>query len=462
MYKAYWLFLFIILFLILPLTATAQVTADDYSGCAGTTPGRVIQANPANYRDFLKSLQPGDLLQLAGGTYTKDLPLHEVSGAAGNCIIVEGPASGTPALFVNTDDCCNTVSLENSSYLIVRNLELDGRQGEADGVKAEGHADWTHHITIENLYIHDYDGDQLIVGISTKNPSWNWVIRGNRIESSGTGIYLGNSNGEDEFVNSLIEHNVIIDSTGYNMQIKRQDQRNLDLADGSMPANGRTIIRHNVFTKAHNAAVGDDGRPNLLVGHLPLSGPGSNDDYVIYGNFFFENQDGLEALFQGTGNIIFYNNVLYNSLGPGIAIFGHEGGDPQRVHIFQNTIVTKSEGIGISDADSSFQQLVSGNAVFAATPISGGQQTNNITDSFANAGSYLISPSGQLAGANRMDLFPKTNNSLSGTPADLSSINPYPDASRDFNSMPQDGSVRGAYAGQGANPGWKLAIEKKN
>ncbi len=72
------------------------------------------------------------------------------------------------------------------------NLEIDGAGAlQVDAVKAEGNADFAHHITLENLYIHNFAAQQQSVGISTKCPAWGWIVRGNRIEGVGTGMYFG-------------------------------------------------------------------------------------------------------------------------------------------------------------------------------------------------------------------------------------------------------------------------------
>lgn len=434
------------------------LTAADIDGCGGNPPQRTLTATPADYRAVLPTLQAGDRLQLAAGMYTQGLPLNGINGAAGQCIVIEGPASGAPAVFTGRS-CCNTVSLGNSSYLVIKNLELDG-QGlvGVDGVKAEGTADWAHHITLENLYIHGHGGSQQTVGISSKCPAWNWVIRRNVIDRAGTGLYLGNSDGEDEFVNGLIEYNLITDAIGYNAQIKRQNGRNLSLGDGTLPANGRTVIRYNVFSKAANASGGVNARPNLLVGHWPLTGPGAEDDYLIYGNFFYQNATGFEGLFQGTGNLSFYANVLYNSLGPGVVIQAHEGGTPRRVRVFHNTVLAATTGISVTGLEPGATALLRGNALFAATPLSGGSADNNVTDTLAAATTYLVNPSGVVSGAvNRMDLHPLPE-ALVGTGVDLTPLSAYPDYNRDFAGVLHDGQRRGAYAGMS---GWALALERR-
>ena len=85
-----------------------------------------------------------------------------------------------------------------------------------------------------------------------------------------------------------------MDTIGYNMQIKHQNPRPTNIGMPTGPS--KTIIRHNVFSKADNS-IGSSPRPNLLVGHFPLSGPGVDDVYEIYGNFFYQNP--TEALFSG-------------------------------------------------------------------------------------------------------------------------------------------------------------------
>lgn len=93
------------------------------------------------------------------------------------------------------------------------------------------------------------------------------MIRRNVIIGAGTGLYLASSDDAAPFVNGLIEHNVVIDTIGYNTQVKRQQPRptNVGLPTGQ----SRTIIRHNVFSKQYKAANGASAQSNLLVGICP-------------------------------------------------------------------------------------------------------------------------------------------------------------------------------------------------
>lgn len=445
--------------------STAVLPADqlvaEYGECAGTVAERVLDVGPMDdYRSLLPTLGPGDLLRFAPGDYTLGLPLDGLAGEPNRCILIEGPAVGPRAVFP-ARPCCNTVSLMDVAWIAIRNLELDGQDlSGVDAVKCESGSAFAHHVTLENLWIHDHaGGNQQTVGISTKCPAWNWVIRRNLILGSlgdppaGTGLYLGNSNGESEFVHSLIEHNLVADTIGYGMQIKHQNGR----PHPSMPVPGKTVIRHNVFVKANNGSTGDDARPNLLVGHFPLSGPGVDDVYEIYGNLLVQNDSGSEGVFQGTGNVAFYSNLAYNSLGPGVGLQAHEGGVPRDVAVFRNTVVASSSGISVTNGAGGFVQRVVANAVFAATPLIGGTQSGNTTGTFAQAAGSLNAPTSALRG---LDLHPLTG-ALLGAAVDETGLDVYTDWDRDFNAALRLVTRRGAYATDGANPGWLPALERK-
>ena len=421
-------------------------------------PTTVYNGDPSNYRALLDNLQAGDTLMLMAGTYTEGLPIIDRVATAVNPIIIAGPESGARAVFT-ARSCCNTIEIRDSAYIEIYNLELDGQNlSGVDAVKAGGNesTNWAHHITLENLYIHSHDNGQQTVGISTKIPAWDWVIRRNIIDSAGTGLYLGNSNGNAPFVRGLIEGNLVVDTIGYNMQIKHQNPRPSIVAGTPMPTGDNvTIIRHNVFSKANNASTGGNARPNLLVGHWPLSGTGMNDGYEIYGNFFYDNPSG-EPLFQGEGNIGLYDNLFINPNGDAVWIQPHND-VPREVRLFNNTAVTPNRAIYITGGHASYEQKVMGNAVFAATPISAADQSNNVTDSYANADNYLTNP---FAALGFLDLFPLTG-TLTGAVLDNASFNMFTDWDRDFNEYQHDGTLRGAYAIEGNNPGWLPQLERK-
>jgi hypothetical protein len=382
------------------------------------------------------------------------LPIFGLNGTASEPITITGPASGPlPVLMGRATH--NTVRLDNASYIVVRRLEIDGRNLGGAGVAVEGPC---HHISIEDCYLHGFSNDQQTVAISTTGePTWGWIVRRNRIVGAGTGMYFGNSNGDSPFVDGLIEYNVVLDTIGYGMQIKRQAPW-ASVPAGMPTGKTTTIIRHNVFAKSGNSSTGALARPNLLVGDCPPSGPGSSNDFAIYGNFFHENPS--EGLFQCEGNVAFYANVLVTS-GSALRVQTHEGA-VRNIRIFHNTVVAAGSGISVSGGAAGTTQRVFANAVFAGgTAVSvtsaGGSAADNVSDVRASAAGYLNNP---LAAIPALSVFPKAG-MLKGGAVDASDVSAFPDWNRDFNGAAYDGTFRGAYSGEGVNPGWALALDYK-
>ena len=407
----------------------------------------MYHATPSNYLGLLRKLLPGDTLMLAPGRYREGLPLRDINGAAGNAIVISGSRDAPSTLVARAD--ANTISIANSSYIEIRELVLDGDGQLVDAIKAEGNSSWAHNITLDGLKIHNYGADQQLVGISTKCPAWGWVIRNNVIIGAGTGMYLGQSDGSAPFFAGIIEHNLIVDSIGYNVQIKHQRPR--PRIDGMPEDKSMTIIRYNVFAKSANSSRGAMARPNLLVGHWPPSGPGAEDVYAIYGNFFYQNP--TEALFQGEGNLAFYSNVLVNTHGDAINIQPHNA-VPRRIDVLHNTVLATNIGIRVSGGDPAHAQRVMANAVFASTPIVGGEQNANRTGLLADAAEHLVEP---LAPLGQLDLAPKPGK-MTTPPLGFKPQALIPDLNRDFEGRIYDFPVAGAYAGAGVR---RLRIEIK-
>ncbi len=329
------------------------------------------RAGPDDYREQLRRLQPGDRLLLKAGDYRQGLPLHELSGRSGQPIIIEAlnPSAPLPRFIARPG--ANTVSLVNVRYLILRYLELDGRNVPVDALKAEGHSRFADFITLEHLFIHDHAASQQNVGISTKCPALGWVVRKNRIERVGTGMYFGDSDGSDPFIGGLIEANHVSHTLGYNLQFKHQKTRPPDIAEPH-----DTMIRYNVFSK-QDTLPGPQARPNVLLGHFPLAGPGSEDRYLVYGNLFLPNP--TEALLQAEGRMALYDNAFINDSGDAIHIQPHND-VPRDMAIFSNTILASGTGIQVRRGDSTaYRQYVIANVVAASTPLHGGEAAQNVT-----------------------------------------------------------------------------------
>ncbi len=407
--------------------------------CCGCGSGMLAAADylagPQNYREFLPRLTAGDRLLLSAGDYVRGLPLRGLQGEAGRPIVIAGPATGPRARFLARAGA-NTVSLADVRHLHIQHLELDGGNLRVDAVKAEGHAAYAHFVTLENLYIHDHAASQQNVGISTKCPAFGWVVRGNRIERVGTGMYFGNSNGAAPFVAGLIEDNTISDTVGYNLQIKHQ----LPRPEGLPGADERhdTVIRRNLFDRANAGPPGPMARPNVLIGHMPQTGPGMHDRTLIYANLFWQNPS--ESLFQGEGNLALYNNLFVTNGPDAIRIQPHND-VPREVRVLFNTVLASSNGISVLEPEHNpYTQLVAGNVVFAARPLQGGTQQQNLVASHAAAERHLVRPYAELV---QLDLTPRRGK----TPTrriDPAWLRDLPDIERDHAGMIRSPNLIGA------------------
>ena len=424
--------LFVLVSLLLTLALCASSVA------AANKQGRVLNAGPDNYRALLRQLEPGDTLRLAEGEYRHGLPIHRRQGEPGKPLTIEGPLPPARAVFIGRAGA-NTVSLLDAAHIVLRRFEIDGRGLPVDGVKAEGHAKWTHHIVLEDLRIVGHGHDQQTVAISTKCPSWDWVIRRSTLIEPGTGMYLGNSNGAAPFVAGLIEDNTIINPRGYALQIKHQ---NIRPSMEALPTTARdTIIRANQFIKSAGSAEGVLARPSVLIGHLPLDGPGMNDRYLVYSNLFFDNP--TEALFQGEGRLALYNNLFINPHGTAVRIQPHNH-RPRSIHIFHNTVLSASTGIELSGMEPGHVPMVRGNAVFAQRPFAGEiDGAENFSADYHTAENELQRVVGSLE---ELDLRPRSGRlNAERLPAALSDL---PGATLDFAATPRKLATFGAYDGR--------------
>ena len=325
----------------------------------------LLRGNPETYGSVLRLLQPGDDLILESGLYRQGMPLHGLQGTQPRPITIRGPADGPPAVFIGRSGH-NTISLSNTAHVHISNLTLDGRNLEVDAVKAEGRKDClhVHHIILQNLLIVGHGADQQVVAISSKCPAWNWVIRRNVIVGAGTGLYLGNSDGSAPFVGGLIEQNIVIDTLGYNLQIKHQNERPAGI--GMPTGRARTVIRHNLFTKAQNAAPGLHARPNILLGHFPRQGSGSEDIHEVTNNLFFCNP--VESLMQAEGNLTITGNILVNPAGDAVSIQPHHD-IPKHVRLDQNFVAASGRGVSITAASPSYPQSITHNWLISPKPL---------------------------------------------------------------------------------------------
>jgi MYXO-CTERM domain-containing protein len=424
-------------------------------GCAlallpGSARAADLSADPSSYKALLPTLKAGDTLHLAAGHYPL-LPLANLNGTPSAWITIAGPPGDPPTAIIDADPgpCCNTVEITNSSYLAIESLTIDGHDVDgAFGISAGGGSgNLVHDIRIEGCSLINHHGSQQDDAISTKTPTWGWIIRRNKILHAGTGLYLGNSDGSDPFVGGVIEDNLVENPIGYCMEIKFQNAR--PMIAGLPTAPTTTIIRNNVFIKNDDPSP-DGDRPNLLVGGFPASGAGASDRYEIYGNFFDHN--ARESLLQASGRVTIHDNLFVDAPGQHAILLRDHDLPLELAYVYDNTIYSAGIGIDFGSAAPEGDAVV-GNLVFANTAITGtiSNQHDNLTDTVASAGNYVRAPSTTLG---QLDLYPLAGK-CQGAPIDASLFAGDTDHAIDFNGAPRGSFVfRGAYAGDGVNPGW--------
>lgn len=416
--------------------------------------GNRIAAGPENYLSRLRELAPGDELVLEPGVYEPagpiaGLPLFDLHGTPDKPIVISGPREGEPAVFPARASH-NTVRIGRTSYLVLRNVMLDGRGLPVAAVRAQ---DISRDVTLEELTIVNHGNNQQTVGISTFASATNWVIRNNRIIGAGTGLYLGRPDGTAPFVHGIIEGNVVVDTIGYNLQVKHQLDRP-NLGDGDQQI-AETIIRHNVFGKSHNSSTGGMARPNVLIGHVPTSWPGSRDRFLIYGNFFYQNHGG-DCLIQAEGNFALYRNVFVNQYGDAICVRPHNG-KPGEVRIAYNTILAKGSGIYVRGGDVDRMQEVLANVVFASDPIQARTAVGNLVGRTNRASDYLVRPFAPL-GELDLTLRDWAKEKLGANGALPDGI---PDIDQDFDGSSEGERVPGAYGTSRKVQRWALQLDRK-
>lgn len=394
--------------------------------CSAPVSARELTATPGTLRQQVATLQPGDILRLEPGAYPGGIWLKGLHGRADAPITIHG--RGRETMLVGRDGT-NTIDLTDCQWLVLRDLFFDGRGRAVDAIKAGKDSQrGCHHILIENNTIVNHGANQQIVGLSTKSPCSDWIIRGNTILGAGTGMYLGNSDGSQPFVRGVIEYNLISDPIGYCLQIKHQSPRPPVAALPREPST--TIVRYNVFIKSDRPSP-DGDRPNVLFGGFPDSGPGAQDRYQVYGNVFFHNP--RESLLQATGRVSLHDNVFADAPGTGITSMPHAGHAPRQVFVYHNTFVGVGRAVAVSGAPGEGLAVAANLAIAERTP-SRPWPPGNVRLTAEEATRQLSAAVPQLG---KLDVQPRQLIPVAVPPATLDLLRQDTDHDRDFWGQPR-------------------------
>lgn len=239
---------------------TPMVLAFGLGVGAPGSPGRVLELHPSSVtgcdEEFVRvanSLQPGDQLLLRGGTYSQECR-RRISGRHGTAehpiLITSAPgevAVLTRPARIDHHYPENNLEIEDSSYLIIRGLEL--RRGSA-GIRFVGS---NRNIVLEANEIHELGNNAIAMN---SGDTREFVIRGNHIHhtgllaraagrTEGEGLYVGCHDGDCIASRHLIEANYIHDLRGTSVG----GNDGIEIKPGSHGI----VVRHNVI---HTTTIG--------------------------------------------------------------------------------------------------------------------------------------------------------------------------------------------------------------
>lgn len=392
------------------------------------------------------SLMPGDELVLAGGTY--DIAPYfaiTINGTAAAPIVIRAKDGEVPVI-TRPDANQNTINVVNSTYLVLRGLEV---KGGSHGIRLNNSS----FVTVEDCHIHDTADVALSANVPNSKFEGLKLLRNHIHDTHGTGegMYLGcNSNG-CQMYDSLIEGNHIHHTNA--ADVSQGD--GIEIKEGSHD----NIVRDNVIHDTKYpciitySAVGNGG-PNIL------------ERNVIWGC----GDHGI----QSAADVVIRNNIILGAAADGIRNQPHQAGSPANIQIVHNTILAPQNNAIRSDGIVG-SVLIANNAVYAqsgsAIRVGGDLGALVVAGNVGFGGTQGVATGYEDGAGLAMDFVGASFSN--GVPNDVfpspgSALPAAGDAAHvvedDFNGTPRQGAADvGAYKFDPAgNPGWVLAADFKD
>ena len=252
-------------------------------------------------------------------------------------------------------------------------------------------------------------------------------------------MYLGNSDGRQPFIAGLIEHNLVRDTIGYNVQIKHQlpwPGDKVDLPQGRTA----TIIRHNVFGKGRNSSTGRMARPNLLVGDVPSTGPGSEKPLRDLRQPV--PSESFRGAVPGRGQPRALCERVREPCGSGNRHPAAQRCRARRAGLRQHDRRRPTPASSIERGSAANVQRVDANVVFADPPIVAPKPVRERRRRLRGRGAPPRRPA---RAPGKLDLSPRPG-MVRGPMIDVGEWRSFTDWDRDFDGRPRNWTLRGAYA----------------
>ncbi len=341
---------------------TTTPTADHYISPTGAYSNSGTAQSPWNLQRAAEEAAPGDIFELAGGTYAQTVDL-QASGTSGSRITFRAATGETP--LVTGASASDTPILISGDYITLEGISIKKTtvgQGKLFNILVTGN-----HNEIRNCSIigtdakADRDAGASESGIRVQKPSHNTLIEGCEIANlSHAGVHV-----QDGATRIIIRNNVIhghyLDAVRFDHSfgLLREGLIEGNLLYGSLSSDGiqfnadffspdypndmsncGTVIRNNIIYGNAENGIDLKGTCRILIeGNHVFGNRGDNDGpYAVPENCGASEEDrcGGAAIMRGkrpsSRDVVIRNNVVYDSKA-GIVI----GGDGWVV--YNNTIV---------------------------------------------------------------------------------------------------------------------------
>ena len=304
--------------LVIALSLRAQSTYYVSAGQGSDSNDGLSQATAfATIGQGTSAAQPGDTINILSGTYRNnnddlwnEFFLYK-SGSPGNYITYRGVADAQGNLPKIEGASVAAITLYNSSYLVIENLELLPSKEDRKGMIADSRAQFgingwrerkafniaggSHHVIVRNNYVHDFPGNGIAAGdadvLLIENNLVEHCAYENNKGNSGISLYQVvrvNVPGFAEYP----DHRIIIrdNISRYNTNLQGFIYANSRVTDG----NGIIIDDFNQAQKEAAQRVSYTGRTLIL-------------ENVCYGNGGY----GINVFSSNHADV--YNNTLYDN-----------------------------------------------------------------------------------------------------------------------------------------------------
>lgn len=273
-------------------------------------PKRIIHHHDRNGAALVKvveSLQPGDKLEIAAGTYRIDRMWDILVSGTADAPIWITAAENAQVIITRTDDQQNVLNVGQQGpvkFLCLKGLDFTGG---SHGVRLGQCSD----VWLDQCHIH-HTG-QVCLSANSADTQRLYLTRNHIHHGAGhaEGMYLGANNGVHIMSESVIAQNHVHDCRG--------DQGDgIELKQGSW---GNLIVENHVH---------DTNYPCITV-----YGTAGKPINIIDRNLCYNSADNV---MQVQGEAIVCNNILINGAGAGLCSTDHQG-KTRNLQVIHNTII---------------------------------------------------------------------------------------------------------------------------